>query len=69
MHLLLGRVADARRHGLDDEARGQLEALIEVPDRDLFAWLTAREPTPANYDSPVFRELKSFHLGSDHRTL
>ncbi len=69
MDLLLGRFADACLDRLDDEALGQFEALIEVPDRDLFAWVTGREATPGNYDTPLFRELKSFHLGRDHRTL
>ncbi len=40
-----------------------------MPDRDLFAWITERETTPANYDTPILRALKSFHLGGDHRTL
>ena len=69
MDLLLGRFADACLDRLDGEALGQFEALIEVPDRDLFAWVTGREATPGNYDTPLFRELKSFHLGPDHRTL
>ncbi len=67
MDLLLGRFADACLDRLDGESLGQLEALIEVPDRDLFAWITGREATPANYDTPVFRELQSFQLGADHR--
>ena len=37
------------------------EALIEVPDRDLFRWLTGESETPENYDTPVYRRLKAFH--------
>jgi antitoxin CptB len=32
-----------------------------VPDRDLFRWLTGEDPTPENYDTPVYRRLKAFH--------
>ena len=62
MDLLLGRFADARVASLDEAELGQLEALMDVPDRDLFVWLTAPETTPANYDLPVLRELRAFHL-------
>jgi antitoxin CptB len=37
------------------------ELLIEAPDRDLLAWITGREATPVNYDTPVFQALKAFH--------
>ncbi len=64
MDLLLGRFADARVASLGEPELGQLEALMEVPDRDLFVWLTEPETTPANYDLPVLRELRAFHLGA-----
>jgi antitoxin CptB len=35
--------------------------LIEVPDADLFRWLTGAMATPSNYDSPLLRRLKAFH--------
>jgi antitoxin CptB len=37
------------------------EFLIEVPDRDLFKWITGEMETPANYDTAVYRRLKAFH--------
>ncbi|MDO8534564.1 MAG: succinate dehydrogenase assembly factor 2, partial [Xanthobacteraceae bacterium] len=38
-----------------------LEALMEVPDSDLFVWISGQAPVPANYDTPVFRRLRDFH--------
>jgi antitoxin CptB len=61
MDLIMGNFAEAHLAGLSHEALDRFEALIEVPDRDLLAWITDREPTPANYDTDVFRSLKAFH--------
>jgi len=61
MDLIMGRFADARIGELTDAELDDFERLIEVPDRDLFAWVTSRAETPANYDTAVFRSLKTFH--------
>jgi len=61
MDLLMGRFADAEIDRLDEGELMVFEALIEVPDRDLFAWLAGKEATPANYDTEVLRRLKAFH--------
>lgn len=62
MDLLLGQFVDAFVARFDDRHLEAIEALIEVPDQDLFAWITAETETPANYDSPVFRALQAFHI-------
>ena len=61
MDLIMGRFADAEIGTLSEDELDQFEALIEVPDRDLFKWLTGEAPTPANYDTPVYRRLAAFH--------
>jgi antitoxin CptB len=61
MDLIMGQFADAEIAALTDVELDLYEALIEVPDRDLFAWLTGAEGTPDNYDTPVFRRLQAFH--------
>ncbi|PZQ17868.1 MAG: succinate dehydrogenase assembly factor 2 [Ancylobacter novellus] len=61
MDLLMGRFADAEIDVFTDEEFSQFEALIEAPDRDLFAWIAEKEAIPANYDTDVFRRLKAFH--------
>jgi antitoxin CptB len=63
MDLVMGRFADAEIHAMSDRDLADFEALIEVPDRDLFAWVTGKEETPANYDLPVFRRLVAMHVG------
>jgi antitoxin CptB len=61
MDLIMGRFAEERLDGMSDVELDTFELLIEAPDRDLLAWITAREPTPANYDTDVFKALKAFH--------
>lgn len=61
MDLLMGSFADSEIKTMSDEDLAVLEALCEVPDRDLFAWITTKSPTPANYDTEVFRRLMAFH--------
>ena len=62
---LLGRFADAHIGDLSEPEFGDFERLMEVPDRDLFAWLIGREETPPNYDTPLFRRVRAFHLGAE----
>lgn len=64
MDLILGRFADALIGELSDEELGEFEALMEAPDKDVFAWMTGVEQTPANYDTPLFSRVRAFH--ADH---
>jgi antitoxin CptB len=61
MDLRLGRFADAHIGRLGDRDLADLEALMEVPDGDLFAWVTGRAPVAANYATPLFTTLVEFH--------
>ena len=60
MDLLLGRFADQHLAELTDEGLEQLEALIDAPDPQLYAWYAGREPVPAAYDTFVMRLFKNF---------
>jgi antitoxin CptB len=61
MDLLMGRYAEVAVDAMTDDELTTFEALIEVPDRDLFAWLTDKEEVASNYDTPIFQALKAFH--------
>ena len=61
MDLIMGRFADAAIDALSDAELDDFERLIEVPDRDLFRWITGEDETPSNYDTPIFRRIKAFH--------
>lgn len=64
MDLLLGRFADAYMEELSEPDLTDFEALMEVPDRDLFAWVTAQEPVAANYDTQVYAAIVRYHAGA-----
>lgn len=61
MDLIMGRFADVHIGDFTEVELDDFERLIEVPDRDLFAWVTSKAEMPANYDTSVFRSLKAFH--------
>ncbi|MEM6615488.1 MAG: succinate dehydrogenase assembly factor 2 [Pseudomonadota bacterium] len=66
MDLLMGGFADKFLAELSSDHLSDFEQLIEVPDWDLFAWITGTRETPNNYATPVFSALQAFHLkGTD----
>jgi len=60
--LIMGRFADSALEQLDDTELAEFERLLEVPDRDLLAWITGEIDVPARYDTALFRRLRDFHL-------
>jgi antitoxin CptB len=67
MDLILGRFADATLSKLDARQIDLLETLMEVPDPELYDWITGAKETPADYETPLMQQLRSFHLGgSEH---
>ena len=61
MDLLLGPFADARIDSLSEEEMNQFEALMDVADRELYAWLTGSAPVAPDHDNAVYRALAGFH--------
>ncbi|MGX1305742.1 antitoxin CptB [Amorphus suaedae] len=64
MDLLLGRFADATIGELSDDEVGAFEALMEVPDPDLYAWIAGQADVPANWDDGLLRKIIAFHTPS-----
>ena len=58
----MGRFADAVLDRLSEGELAEFERLIEVPDRELLAWITAEEAVPEEHDGALFRRLRDFHL-------
>lgn len=67
MDLLMGQFAQTAIDSMSEADLDDFEALIELPDRDLFAWLATAEPVPPAHDYPVFRAMKAFHARADKR--
>jgi antitoxin CptB len=62
--LIIGRFADAHIAALDAAGLDDFEHLIEAPNAALYSWVTGAEPAPADYDTAVLAELRTFHGGA-----
>ncbi|WP_367714755.1 succinate dehydrogenase assembly factor 2 [Nitratireductor sp. GISD-1A_MAKvit] len=54
MDLVLGGFADAEIDRLSNDEMDQFEAILSVPDTNLFKWVTGEMPVPADYDTPLW---------------
>jgi antitoxin CptB len=61
MDLILGGFADAHIGDLGDHDLADFEALMDVPDDELFTWFMGRAEPQQKYLSPVFRSIVAFH--------
>ena len=59
--LIMGRFADASIEQLAAAELVEFEQLMEVPDRELLAWITGEADVPPNYDTALFRRLREFN--------
>lgn len=57
----MGRFADSEIAALSETDLADYEALLEVQDRDILAWLTGEAEVSPGYDTPVLRKLREFH--------
>ena len=67
MDLLLGRFADTHIGDLCERDLADFEALMEVPDPALFAWLTGAEPVAAKYSTPLYDALVRYPAGRNEQ--
>ncbi|MEC9245024.1 MULTISPECIES: succinate dehydrogenase assembly factor 2 [Nitratireductor] len=57
MDLVLGGFADAEIDRLSDEEMTELEAILDVPDTNLFKWVTGEVAVPPEYDTPLWARI------------
>jgi antitoxin CptB len=58
--LILGSFADKYLPGFDNPALDDFTALLEVPDAELFDWISGRAVPPPEHDTDVTRLLLAF---------
>ena len=61
MDLLMGRFADATVDEWSEGDMTDMEALLRVPDPELYKWLTEHEPVPDNHRSAILDRVIAFH--------
>lgn len=59
--LLLGRFADVTVDGMDDAGLAEFEALLDLPDPEILAWVTGGADVPADVENNLIRQLIAFH--------
>ncbi|CAN7223726.1 succinate dehydrogenase assembly factor 2 [Phenylobacterium sp. LjRoot225] len=60
--LILGPFADKHVAGFTPDQLDEFERLLEVPDVDLYAWISDRTPIPSEWDSDLMRQIKAFRF-------
>jgi antitoxin CptB len=61
LDLLLGPFADARLDTMDATELDQYEAVLQVPDPDIYNWIVQREAIPEHERSAVLNRIIEFH--------
>ncbi|WP_333826072.1 FAD assembly factor SdhE [Pinisolibacter sp.] len=60
MDFVMGHFADAHIAGLSDADLDDYETLLDVSDRELFAWIVGTEEVDPIHDRPVWRAMREF---------
>ncbi len=58
--LILGPFADERLGQMGDEELDQFEALLNVPDHDLYDWICQRSSPPDRFRTKVYEQIFDF---------
>jgi antitoxin CptB len=58
---VLGRFADAQIGALSDAELDEYERLLEIPDQQMFAWVSGTETVPPDIDTALLRRVLEFH--------
>jgi antitoxin CptB len=64
MDLMLGRFADSEISRLSEGEITAFEKLLDAPEPDIYHWIMGTIPAPGEYDAPLLRKIREFHLGS-----
>jgi antitoxin CptB len=59
--LILGRFADAHIGAMTDSELDEYERLLEVPDHDIYGWVTGEREIPQEYRSDLLNRIAHFH--------
>jgi len=60
LDLIFAAFADTQLDRLDPAELERFEALLSVPDWQIFDWIMGHEVVPAAYDDKILRQLRSY---------
>ena len=58
--LILGPFADARVAAMDSGQLDRFEALLEVPDADLYGWIVGTHTASPEFDHDILQQIRDF---------
>lgn len=58
--MVLGPFTDKIGPGLSDEELDVLEHLLSEEDKDIYAWIIEKEPTPPEFETSVMAQIRAF---------
>lgn len=58
--MVLGPFTDKVGPTLSDEELDVFEHLLNEEDKDIYAWIIEKEPTPAEFETPVMAQIRVF---------
>ena len=58
--MVLGPFADREGPSLTEAELDEFEALLNIDDQYLYAWIIGREPTPAEHETPLMARIRAF---------
>lgn len=62
MDYVLGTFANATIETMSDEELSEFEMLMQLPDPDMYKWLSGSVEVPPNLNSSVVQNIRRFHL-------
>ncbi|MBB5518635.1 FAD assembly factor SdhE [Amphiplicatus metriothermophilus] len=65
--LVIGGFAAAHLADMTAAELDEFEALLALPDHDLYAWATGEAPAPAQARGPVFEKLRAYDVSASLR--
>ncbi|HEY0836911.1 MAG TPA: succinate dehydrogenase assembly factor 2 [Azospirillum sp.] len=60
LDFLIGRFADTHVDSLDAQQMDRFQAVLDLPDVDVYNWIIGALPVPAEHDHDVMRLLMDF---------
>jgi len=60
LDLIFAAFADAHLRDLDSSELDRFDALLSVPDWQIFGWIMGHQPVPPPYDHDVFARLRAY---------
>ena len=67
MDLIMGRFADTAIAQMSEAELDEFETLNDLPDGELYAWISGGGEIPPRFDTALLRRLRDFHFRSGGR--